>query len=133
MLESFDVQAEADRWMATGLSGEALDAALAYLVASATEACQEERRLVEALRRELAYSLTWPQEIGGQTLVSRAYTHMGPLRFPIPGDPEPLRQSLEAHEERLKALDALIRHAEKLRQRLEERRKSEIPSSTPDA
>lgn len=119
MPQRFDAQAEADRWAATGLPGTTLLEALAHLVASAREACREERLLVDALRRELAYSLCWPQEIGGDTLVSRAYTLMGPLRFPIPGDPEPLRQSLEAHEEHLGALEELVRQTEALRDRLE--------------
>jgi len=116
--EPIDVQAELARWRRTGLPVETLAAAADHMEATTTQAFEEERELVEALRRELAYSLCWPEELGDQSLVSRAYMLMGQVRFPTPGDPEPVRQTLEAHEERLGALSELLAQVRELRKLL---------------
>lgn len=111
MIEPIDVQAEFARWSATGLPRDTMREALDHLIGVAREALAEERRLAASLRRELAYSLCWPDAVGEQTLVSRAYSLMGPTRFPTPGDPEPVRASLVACEEQAAALAALIEQA----------------------
>ncbi len=118
----FDVDEEASRWLNAGLPHEMLVAAADHLLRAAIEARDEEERLVTALRRELVYSLCWPEEVGQESLVSRAYLLMGQSRFPTPGDPEPVRQSLHAHEERLQALRDLVEDVQALKGRIMEAR-----------
>ena len=115
MTEPIDVQAELARWRGTGLPRDSLVAAADYLVATGTQAFEEERELVEALRRELVYSLCWPEKPGDQSVVSSAYMLMGPARFPTPGDPEPVREALDAHEALLSALSTLLNQVKELR------------------
>ena len=113
-MEAIDLEEEMTLWKSTELSFEIKRMALVSLEETAKSARDEQKQLVDALRRELAYSLCWPRHIGKDTLVSKAYRLLGPNLFPIPDDPEPLHLALGVHEEKLSHMDDLLTELETL-------------------
>lgn len=107
-MDPVDIEEELRRWRASGLPLETQRSALTGLRQQLERVCEEQSVLVDTLTRELVYSLCWPQEIGEDTLVSKAYRLLGPTVFPVPDDPDPIRLSLEIQEERLQHLNELI-------------------------
>jgi hypothetical protein len=107
-VDPVDIEEELHRWRASGLPPETQKSALRSLRRKLEHACEEQKNLIDTLTRELVYSLCWPQEIGEDTLVSRAYRLLGPTVFPIPDDPDPIRLSLEIQEDRLQHLNGLL-------------------------
>lgn len=106
-MDPVDIEEELRRWRASGLPLETQRSALTGLRQQLERVCEEQIHLVDTLTRELVYSLCWPQKIGEDTLVSKAYRLLGPTVFPIPDDPDPIRLSLEIQEERLQHLNEL--------------------------
>lgn len=121
MTQDPSLQREVERWLATGLPLPTLLNALDGLIGSLSEALREEASLLESLQRELVYSLCWPSEVGERSLVSDAYASMGPTRFPIPADPEPLQVSIASQREKLDVLRALLARASLVREHLASR------------
>jgi hypothetical protein len=113
-VDPFGIEEELQRWRASGLPLQTQRSALASLRRQLEHACEEQKRVVDTLTTELVYSLCWPQEIGEDTLVSRAYRLLGPAVFPIPDDPDPVRLSLQVQEERLQQLNTLMNEVDAL-------------------
>jgi hypothetical protein len=113
-VDPVDIEEELHRWHTSGMPVETQRAALSSLRQLLEEAYREQRHVVDTLTRELVYSLCWPQEIGEDTLVSKAYRILGPAVFPIPDDPDPIRLSLEVQEERLRNLNTLMSEVDAL-------------------
>ena len=113
-MDPVHIEEELRRWRASGMPPETQRSALASLRQVLEQACGEQMRVVDALTRELVYSLCWPQELGEDTLISRAYRLLGPAVFPIPDDPDPIRLSLDVQQERLRDLNALVSEVDAL-------------------
>ncbi len=120
-MDPTDLQAELKLWRSTELSHETRTMALLDLQNKVKNALSQQKELVDALKKELTYSLCWPEEIGSSTLVSKVYMLLGPADFPIPDDPEPIRLSLEVNEEKLSSLKTVLKDIQTLLSLLEDR------------
>jgi hypothetical protein len=118
-VDLIDIDNELNRWRSTGLPTGTQRSALVNLREKVEYAREEQKEAVDALTQELAYSLCWPEGIGEDTLVSKAYRLLGPVAFPIPDDPDPIRLSLKAQQERLQSLNELISEIDALLARLD--------------
>ncbi len=118
-MESIDMHRELHRWRSADLPHELRNRALQRLEDKISDALKEETCFIRELEIELAYSLCWPDEPGTHSLVSKAYTLLGSHILPIPDDPEPIRESLQIHRDRLVSLQQLHQQIKEIRRMLE--------------
>ena len=82
------------------------------------EGIDELKAYIRELEIQLVYAQCWPDEYGEHSVVSRAYMLLGRNNIPIPEDPEPIIESLDANRNKLADMENLLKDIGKLRKSL---------------
>jgi|GEM_PF-3164784 len=117
-MTSDDFTRELERWKNVDLPPEMIENSLNRLEQKTREGIEEQKTLITELEIQLVHSRCWPDGYGEHSVVSRAYMLLGRNNIPIPEDPEPIIESLDANRKKLTDMETLLEDIGKLRESL---------------